>query len=139
MHQRNATLSSESKAIPENLLESSSADLLCYRLSLCVVKTCNKQDQSYPPKTLYQLLTGLHCHDLTVNPHTPNFLDKSNQAFRKLHNVIDIHFKALRKEGVGSDSKHTEIKTYEEEIKLWESGILSLATTPKALLRAVFF
>ena len=48
-------------------------------------------------------------------------------------------FKALRKEGVGSKSKHTEIVTKEEENKLWESGVLGLATTPKALLRAVFY
>ena len=104
-----------------------------------LVKTFNKQGQLYPPKTLYQLLTGLHCHAHTINPHTPNFLDKNNHAFGKLHNVIDNHFKALRKEGVGSDSKHTEVITKEEENKLWKSGILGLATSPKALLRAVFF
>ena len=137
-HQRNATHSSD-KTIPENLLESGSVDQLCHWLSLYVVETRNKQGQPYPPKTLYQLLTGLHRHALTINPHTPNFLDKNNRAFRKLHNVIDNHFKALRKEGVGNDSKHTEIITKEEENKLWESGVLGLATSPKALLRAVFF
>ena len=85
------------------------------------------------------MLTGLHRHALTINPHTPNFRDKNNRACRKLHNVIDNHFKALRKEGVGNDSKHTEIITKEEENKLWESGVLGLATSPKALLRAFFF
>ena len=52
MHQRNTTLSSESNAIPENLLESGSADQLCYWLSLYVVETCNKQGQPYPLKTI---------------------------------------------------------------------------------------
>ena len=82
--------------------------------------------QPYPPKTLYQLLTGLHRHAITINPQTPHFLDKGNSAFLKLHNVIDNHFKALRKEGVGSESKHTEIITKEEENKLWTGGILGL-------------
>ena len=53
--------------------------------------------------------------------------------------MIDNHFKSLRKECVGSDSKHTEIITKDEENKLWVSGVLGLATTSKALLRAVFF
>ena len=34
---------------------------------------------------------------------------------------------------------NTQIITKEEENELWESGILGLATSPKALLRAVFF
>ena len=100
---------------------SGSADDLNYWLSLYVVETCNKKGEPYPPSTLYQLLTGLHRHALTINPHAFNFLDKNNRAFRKLHNVIDNHFKALRKEGVGSDSNHTEIITKEEENKLWVS------------------
>ena len=83
-------------------------------VSLCG-RTRNKQGQPYPLKTLYQLLTGLHRHALTINPHTPNFLDKNNRAFGKLHDIIDNHFKALRKEGIGSDSKHTEVITKEEE------------------------
>ena len=36
-----------------------------------VVKTRNKQGQPYPPKTLYQLLTGLHRHALTINLTPP--------------------------------------------------------------------
>ena len=135
--QRNTT--STNKPVPENLLTSGSADDLNYWLSLYVVETRNKKGEPYPPRTLYQLLTGLHRHALTINPHAFNFLDKYNRAFQKLHNVIDNHFKALRKEGVGSDSIHTEIITKEEENKLWVSGVLGLATTPKALLRAVFF
>ena len=135
--QRSITHSSESKAIPENLLESGSVDQLCHWQSLYVVKTRNKHSRPYPPKTLYQLLTGIYHHALTINPYTPNFLNK-NRAFRKVH-VVNNHFKVLRKKGVGSDSKHSEIITKKEENKLWESGILGLATSPKALLRAAFY
>ena len=68
----------------------------------------------------------------TLNPSAPNVLDKSNHAFKKLHNVIDNLFKELSK------AKHTEIVTKEEENLLWSSGVLG-THTPKALLNAVFY
>ena len=116
---------SSKKRVPNNLLDSCSADDLNHWLSLYVVETRNKKGELYPPKTLYQLLTGLHRHALSINPHTPNFLDKISPAFRKLHNVIGNHFKALRKDGIGSESKHTEIITKEEENRLgkWSFGL----------------
>ena len=73
-----------------------------------------------------------------TNPNAPNFLDKTNPSYKKLHNVIDNRFKELTKEGVGSESKHTEIITKDEENLLWASGVLGL-DTPKSLLNTVFY
>ena len=103
-----------------------------YHSTLHVVETCNNKGEYYSLKTLYQLLTHLHRHALTVNPHTPNCLYKNNCNFQKLHNIINNHFKALRKEGVGNESKHIEIITKDEENMLWKNGIIGLESSPKA-------
>ena len=58
--------------------------------------------------------------------------------FIKLHNAIDNVFKQLRKDGIGSGSKHAEIVTKVEENQLWEAGVLG-TSDPKTLLRTVFY
>ena len=68
----------------------------------------------------------------------PDFLNKDDIRFNGLLTVMDNRFKELRVDGVGSNSKHTEILTKEEEGRLWESGVLN-SSTPMGLLRAVFF
>ena len=68
---------------------------------------------------------GAQTNIYPINPHTPNFLDKNSPAFRKLHNVIDNHFKALRKDGNGSESKHIQRslqrkkKTVSGKVEFW--------------------
>ena len=52
--------------------------------------------------------------------------------------ALDNLFKQLKSDGVGSNSQHTENISPEEEDRLWTSGVLNV-TTPKGLLRAVFF
>ena len=47
-------------------------------------------------------------------------------------------FRELREEGVGSESTATEALTKEDELKLWDSGVLS-PSTPRGVLKAVFF
>ena len=135
VQQRN---SHSDQKVPEALLTSGSAQQLDHWLSFYVLETRNSKGNSYPPKTLYQLFSGLLRHMRTVNPNAPNFLDKSNHTFRKLHNVIDNLFKELSKEGVATQTKHTEIVTKEEESLLWSTGVLGLHT-PKSLLNAVFY
>lgn len=87
---------------------------------------------------LYQLLCDLLHHMWSVNPVTLDFLNKDDPRFSSLYHVIDNTLKELQKEGVGSDSKHAECLTKEEEEVRWESGMLG-TTSSKALLRAVFF
>ena len=127
-----------SAPVPEALLTAGTAEQLDRWLSFYVLETRNSKGKAYPPKTLYQLLSGLLRHVRGTNPNAPNFLDKTNPSFRKLHNVIDNRFKELTKEGVGCDSKHTEIVTKDEENILWASGVLGL-DTPRSLLNAVFY
>lgn len=124
--------------VPEALLTSGTAKQLDRWLSFYVLETRNNKGKPYPPKTLYQLLCGLLRHMRGINPNAPNFLDKTNPSYKKLHNVIDNRFKELTKEGVGCESKHTEIITKDEENLLWASGVLGL-DTPRALLNAVFY
>ncbi len=100
------------------------------------VETRNSTGDPYPPQTLYKLLTGLLRHMRANHYHTPNFLDKKNPLFNKLHNVIDNLFKQLRKEGVGSESKHTEIIIKDEENQLWAANVLGFVS-PTALLQTV--
>ena len=72
------------------------------------------------------------------NPSAPNFLDKTSPTFFQLHTVIDNQFKELRQQGVGSESKHAEIISKEEEDMLWKSGVMG-THSPQALFNAVFF
>lgn len=47
-------------------------------------------------------------------------------------------FKCLRKDGVGSESRHTEGISDEEENLLWQSNVLN-CDDPVVLQRAVFY
>ena len=104
-----------------------------------VAETRNTRGEPYPPKTIYQLLTGILQYLRLTQPHNcPNFLDRSDMHFIKLHNAIDNVFKQLHKDGIGSGSKHAEIVTKVEENQLWEAGVLG-TTDPKTLLHTVFY
>ena len=124
--------------VPENILDEGNPEDLNNWLSYYVNETRNCKGELYPPKTLYQLLSGLLRHTRTFNARAPNFLDKTNPIFKPLHAVLDNLFKSLRKEGVGCNSKHAEIITKEEESMLWGSNVINLSH-PKGLLRAVFY
>ena len=60
-----------------------------------------------------------------VNPNYPNFWEKKDARFNKFMTVLDNLFKSLQSDGVGSEEKHTEGITSEEEDKLWNSGVLN--------------
>ena len=127
-----------SDPVPENLLKEGNLSEIDKWLSFYITETRNCKGEAYPPKSLYQLLTGLLRHSRSVNENAPNFLDKSNVSFRAFHAVLDNIFKKLRQEGIGSESKHAEIITKDEECKLWDEHVLNLCT-PKGLLRSVFY
>ena len=96
-----------------------------------------KDGSEYPPKTIYQLLTGLLRHMCALNPLCPNFLDTDNQAFASLHTAIDNVFRGLCSSGVGASSKSAEVFTKEEENHLWDTKVLG-TESPKSLLQTVF-
>ena len=128
----------QAKQVPSTLLKSSDPSVLSKWLSLYCAEARKKDGGSYPPKTVYALLTGLLRHMRSLNPECPNFLDFSDPRFTTLQNYLDNLFRDLRARGVGSESKNAEVFSKEEEDQLWTSGTLSV-DSPKGLLRAVFY
>ena len=61
----------------------------------------------------------------------------SDHEFKPLKKVCDSVFKKLHSKGIGATTKSAAVLNSEEK-KLWDTGVLSLAT-PTGLLRAVFF
>ena len=129
---------SPEETVPPELLAAGSTEQLNKWLSFFVIETRNNKGERYPPKTIYQLLSSLLRHMRTLNPGAPNFLEKSNHAFKKLHNIMEYLFQELSKEGVSAETKHAEIVTKDEENLVWSSGVMGMHA-PKALLNAVFY
>ena len=108
-------------------------------LTIFIAETRNQNGEKYPPRTVYALLSGIIRSMVAENPqYHPNFLCKSDPAFKTFHTAMDNLFKKLKSDGVGADAKHTEAISAEEEKQLWESGVLNVST-PTGLLRAVFY
>ena len=62
----------------------------------------------------------------------------SDTRFEPFRNVCDHEFRRLHKEGIGTEAKHVEAFTSDDERKLWESQVLT-TLTPHGLLNCVFF
>ena len=136
---RNETFCEDTKKqVPDDVLETSSPEVICKWFGLYVAETQKLDGSCYPPKTIYLLLNGLLRHMRFVNPNCPNFFDLNNKQFSSLHTIMDNLFRKLRSDGVGSSSKAAAVFTREDEDKLWDLGVLG-TENPKALLRAVFF
>ena len=73
----------------------------------------------YPPKTLYQILCGLLIYSREHQSDPPNFLDRKDSRFKKLHGTCNSAFNSLREEGVGANKKSAKITKVDED-KLWE-------------------
>ena len=124
--------------VPEDILLSSDPELLNLHLSRFVIETRKANGEMYPPSTLHQLLCGILRFMREHNPECPNFLDKSDNRFRRLQGTLDSYFHKLHSEGIGRHVKHAETISTAEENQLWESGVLN-TTTPKRLQNAVFY
>ena len=77
-------------------------------------------------------------HSRLVQDDPPNFLDRKDVRFKKLHGTCDVAFRELHESGVGATKKSAEVITRENEDKLWKSGVLN-TTSPGGLQNAVFF
>lgn len=128
----------EPNSIPTDLFTSKDPALLSRYLSLFVIEVRKKSGEKYPPATLHQLLCGILRHMRQINDSCPNFMDKQDLRFKQLHNTLDSLFHKLHSEGVGVHVKHAEVITADEEMKLWESGIMGM-DNPCSLQNAVFF
>ena len=67
--------------VPEDVLVSHDADLLCDWLSHYVLETRQSSGEPYPPKSIYSLLCGL-LRVAREKDFVLNFLDQSDVRFR---------------------------------------------------------
>ena len=107
---------------------------MCKWLSYFVVETRNGRGEEYTPATLNQLLVR---HMRAHNNNAPNFMDKKNTEFQRLHGTLDNYFRKLHQNGIGRKVKHAEVITKDElwkdeENQLWNSGQLGV-DTPRSL------
>ena len=79
----------------------------------------------YPPKIIYQLLSGLLLHSREVQPTPVNLLDRGDTCFKSLHNTCDSEFRSLYEDGIGTEIKSTNVTTKEIKDTLWSSGVLN--------------
>ena len=102
-----------------------STDAICDTLQRFVAEARRTNGTPYPPKTLYQILCGLLRYFREVQPNPPNFLDRKDTRFKKLHGTCDSVFRDLHENGVGSEKKSAQVISNENEDKLWQSGVLN--------------
>ena len=90
-------------AYPEDLLETCLDPKVLERcLAYFVVEgTRNTKGEPYKPDTIYQVLCGLlrYMRSIHGGEKVPNFLNKRNEAFKRLHAVTDRHYRKLREAG----------------------------------------
>ena len=58
--------------------------------------------------------------------------------YHELHHTCDAVYRKLHQDGVGTEVRHTEVFTVEEEQKLWGSGTVG-CDSQKSLQHAVFY
>ncbi len=80
-----------------------------------MAETISCTGESYPPATVYSLLSGILRHMRSQNPTFPNFLDRNNPDFATFITTLDNLFKDLCSNAVGATSKHCEGISEEEE------------------------
>ncbi len=60
------------------------------------------------------------------NADTPDFLSKKDYRFRDVHDTVESTYVSLRKQGIGSEVKHTPKIILEEENLLASLGLIHL-------------
>ena len=123
---------------PEDILFTDDKKLLCDCLCRFVLETRKASGEEYPPKTIFNILSGLLRHLRENKNDAVNFLDQSISKFIPLHNVMDSYFRQLHSKGIGTNPHQSEIITMDEEKIMWTKGVLGIES-PKQLLYAVFY
>lgn len=129
--------STSEETVPQDLLLSHDASLLCKWLCRFAMETRQENGALYPPKSIYLLLCGLY-RICKSNGVPFNFLDKADSRFMELHNTLDTLFSSLHAQGVGAEKKSAAVITEEDEKLMWEKGVLSY-DNPVGLQNMVFF
>ena len=84
------------------------------------------------------MLCGLlrYSKDCQLDP--PNFLNRQDVRFKKLHGTCDTVFRSLREAGVGTVKRSAQTFQSDDEDKLWESNVFNTSTA-EGLQNTVFF
>ena len=77
-----------------------------------IVEARKANGENYPPATLHVIMCRILRHMREVTPDCPNFVDKGDRRFEKLHGTLDAH---LHSRGIGRQVRHAEVITVEEE------------------------
>ena len=99
--------------VPECLLESHNAKLLCKYLSLYIMETRREDGKPYP-LILFVLLSGIN-RILQANKAPFSVLDKSNPDFRDPIKTLDTMSSKLHREGVGVVKESAPVITSEHK------------------------
>ena len=126
------------KRHPENLcppgvLLSDDANEVSTWLQKYLLGTRKTSGEKYPPRTLHMLLSGLQRYMREQEKHSFHIFSQDLPPFRKLANTCDSYYRELREQGVGADTKETEVFTVEDIDKLWSSSVLN-THSPQGLL-----
>ena len=91
---------------PSDILEKpNDSDLACNCLQRFVSEARRADGTQYPPKTLHQMFCALLRHSKECQPDPPNFLDRKDVHFKKLHSTYDVVFRSLHKSGIGTKNQ----------------------------------
>ena len=113
---------------PEDLLLNMDPKQLNHWLSAFIVETRKVTGESYPPTTLNSILSGILRYMRSLDSQKcPNFFAKNNLTFTTLRNTMDSIFRALRKEGVGSEKNNAKPFTKEKEEQLQSLGAIGVS------------
>lgn len=123
---------------PDTVLLTDDPKVLCSYLCRFVMETRKENGEKYPPRTLFQLLSGLLRYMRDKKSNAFNIFDEKDANFVPLKKVMDSHFKQLHSEGVGTHPCQSDVISTEQEELLWTKGVMGV-DTPKQLLRTVFF
>ena len=122
--------------VPVNTARSTGWALRTYR---SWAKQRNQRCQNQCPFDLFTRYHLQHFADIcNRSEDPPNFFDRNDAKFKKLHGSCDCVFRGLHENGVSTAKKSAEITPEENENQLWETGTLNV-TILQGLQKAVFF
>ena len=110
-------------------------DELCYALTRFVLEVRKKNGDEYPSETLYELVISLQLYLATKGAQVKFLTD---EAFISLQNTLDTQMKVLASQGKRAPRRKAGVISYEDEDKMWTSGVLGISTPDQLLDTLVY-
>ena len=108
-----------------------------YWLSHFVFEVRKTSGETYPPRTLYNLVASIQRHYKEERDRPDMcFLDDKDMTFKPVRDMLDAVMKDLHAKGE-NNSQQTDPVTTEDEEMLWQAGVVGTHSS-KALSNAVF-